>query len=93
MPREIVAVGPQSFGIEVVWRRGSFAQIGIRTREGEKLVDIVKDASDGEDFDSLWADLDLEQIDNLMKVLRRVRKQLVMAPNPDADEAYKPILT
>lgn len=82
MPREIVAGSPQSFNIEVVWRRGMYAQIGVRTREGETLDAI----------ESLWADLDLEKIDNLMKVLRKVRKQLVMPPNQSADETYKPIL-
>lgn len=92
MPREIIA-GSADFKIEVVWRRGLYAQLAVRGCHST-LAEVVAGGvgDEPETFDGLWADLDVERIDNLMKVLRRARKQLVEMPDRDADEAYKPLL-
>lgn len=87
MPRETVAAGRGQFKVQVVWKRGIHAQLGIVNDGNEcKIVD-----KDGNEFNSIWSDLDVDDVDQLQKVLRRVKRQLVAAPSTKKDDAYRPL--
>ena len=83
MPRETVH-RDKDFRTEVVWARGTYAQLGV-------VSDEPVDVADTHGTYSLWSDMSVEDIDRLMKVLRRVKRQLLESPDRDKDEKYKPL--
>lgn len=83
MPRETINKGDLT--TQIVWRRGLYAQIGVVS---DKPVRAIKDTHGTY---SLWSDLDAAGVDRLMKVLRRVKRQLELEPDDDADGAYVPV--
>lgn len=84
MPREVIK-GDGEIATHVVWRRGLYAQVGVVS---DKPIRAIKDTHGTY---SLWADLDEAGVDALMKVLRRVKRQLALEPSLDADEGYVPL--
>lgn len=83
MPRETVAT-ERDFRIDLVWRRGVYAQLGVVSDEPVDTKDVLGTYS-------LWGDLSVADVDHLMKVLRRVKRQLQLAPNEQADDRYAPL--
>ena len=88
MPRETVAASRGQFEVQVAWRRGMYASLGV-VHTGN-IVKVI-DTRDGDEFDSLWSELNVDDIDRLIKVLRRVKRQLALQPNIKKDDAYAPL--
>lgn len=73
MPREMVeSAGLRMFDIHVGWsKEGEFAQLGVEvTPDSEDTVTV-----DGVEVNGLWATLSPENIDQLIKVLRKAKRQ------------------
>jgi hypothetical protein len=77
MPRENIS-GGHGARIEVTWRKGVWAQVGV-CQDTEIGGPDLKNVEDGY---GIWADLDLDSITRLQKVLRRVKRQLQEEPDP-----------
>lgn len=75
MPRE--TIGTRGNHTEIAWVKGKYAQVGVVSMEP-----LPADLKNLEDGYGLWADLDVEGIDRLQKILRRVKRQLEMEPDP-----------
>jgi len=92
MPRETIATPVHAtaptLNIEVTWSRGLYGQLGLVTHDGSSFNDWVKSWESDELFDSVWTDLDEAAVDRLLKVLRRVKRQLAQAPSREKDESY-----
>lgn len=74
MPKE--AITDAEIRTDVVWMRGRFAQIGVVSKNP------IDDIADTHGEYSLWSDLSVDDIDRLVKVLRRVKRQLLLEPLP-----------
>lgn len=93
MPRETITTpgsGPGGLDIELVWSRGLYAQLGVVTKDGTPLK-LWLETWEDDSYNSVWADLDVETVDRMLKVLRRVKRQLAAEPNRARDESYTPL--
>jgi hypothetical protein len=72
MPKETVGnTGP--FRTVVGWsKEASYAQLGVVSSDGSAEIRL---GDSDQTYDSVWADLTEESIDELIKLLRKVKRQ------------------
>lgn len=80
MPKEIIKDQSGPFEIKVTWSRGSWAQIATVLPEGEErhfeaILEAWKEEGNSMSH-GMVATLSPESIDQLIKVLKRVKKQI-----------------
>lgn len=77
MPKELIRDDVNTFAVRIGWERGSCVQVATVRPDRELRMSYDKDG-DGEVFygDGLYATFDSrEQINNMIRVLRRARDQ------------------
>jgi len=80
MPREVIKSHPNTdFATEIGWEKGRTAQLGVTTTAKVKVAELKNVGSSGI---GLWCSLTPESIDELIKVLRKAKRQLLLDPDP-----------
>lgn len=73
MPREVVRDVAGLYDIQVGWSNDT-VQLGLETASGKSLVEVLSDNySDAKDANSIWSFLTRNEINRLVRLLRKAR--------------------
>lgn len=87
MPKERVLDVAGMFDVQVGWQRDRWVQLAVVTTDGKPLSEVVtswkqddgqghvNDAGEYERSDGIWSTLDRQQINDLIRKLRKARDQ------------------